>query len=222
MWQAGHQAGVKTIAVLDFDNNSIDDVEKLANLGKGLADMIITDLATLSKLKVVERERIQFVLDELALSDSTVKNKRLVDPEFAVRVGKLMGAQSVLIGSFMKFGKKLRVDVRMVKTETSEIFKTDFVDGSQDDIFDLSKKLAIKVTQNLDVALDKLEKDKLENKEVKEVPLEAMMAYSEALNLLDQERYTEARTLLDRALTIAPDFQMAQQKLTVLKTFSRG
>jgi TolB-like protein len=222
LWDAGQEPGIKTIAVLDFDNNSIDDAERLANLGKGLADMLITDLAALSKIKVVERERIQYVLSEIALSDSTFRGKRLVDPEYAVRVGKLMGAQSVLIGSFMKLGKKLRVDVRLVKTETSEIFKTELVDGGQDEIFDLARQLAVKVAQNLDVTIGKVEKEKLERFERNGVPLEAWMAYAEALNLLDQERYAEARKFFERALTIAPDFQLAQKKMKVLLTFARG
>jgi len=213
--------GIKTVAVLDFDNNSIDDVERLANLGKGLADILITDLAALSKLKVVERERIQFVMSEIAISDSTVKGRRLVDPQFAVQLGKLMGAQSVLIGSFMKIGKKLRVDARLVKTETSEVLTTESVDGGQDEIFDLAKKLVLKVGQNY-VKIEKIDQQKLERLQPQAVPLEANMIYAEALDKLDQERYAEARQLLEKALALAPDFEMAQQKLKVLKTFSKA
>ncbi|NUO83586.1 hypothetical protein HUU05_26220, partial [candidate division KSB1 bacterium] len=40
-------SGIKTIAILDFDNNAIDDADKLANLGKGFADILITDLTAL-------------------------------------------------------------------------------------------------------------------------------------------------------------------------------
>jgi len=222
IWEAGPQPGIKTVAVLDFDNNSIDDVERLANLGKGLADILITDLAALSKLKVVERERIQFVLDEIARSESSLGGKRVLDPDFAVRLGKLMGAQSVLIGSFMKFGKKLRIDVRLVKTETSEILKTDFVDGGQDEIFDLTKKLTVKVAQNLDLVIGKVERQNLERLQPKAVPMEATMAYSEALDMLDQERYAEAQKMLEKALALAPNFQLAQEKMKVLQTFAKG
>ena len=212
---------IKTVAVLDFDNNSIDDAERLANLGKGLADILITDLGTLKKLKVVERERLQFILQEIALGDTT-GGKQRIDQEYAVRLGKLMGAQSVLIGSFMKIDKKLRIDTRLVKTETSEILKTDFVTGDQDAVLELASQLALKVAQNLDVVINQAEKKNLERMQKKEVPLEAWMVYAESLNMLDSERYTDARKLLEKALAIAPDFEAANQKMNVLKTFGKG
>jgi TolB-like protein len=212
---------IKTVAVLDFDNNSIDDAERLANLGKGLADILITDLGMLKKLKVVERERLQFILQEIALGDTTGGGKQPIDPEYAVRLGKLMGAQSVLIGSFMKIDKKLRLDTRLVKTETSEILKTDFVMGKQDAVLELASKLALKVAQNLDVAINQAERKNLERLQNKEVPLEAWMVYAEALNRLDRERYTDARKLLEKALAIAPAFEAANQKMSVLKAFGK-
>ena len=215
-------SGIKTIAILDFDNNAIDDADKLANLGKGLADILITDLTALTKLKVLERERIQFIVEEIQRNEATVAGQPAVDPNFAVQVGKLLGAQSVLFGSYMKFGKKLRLDVRLVKTETSEIIKTNFIEGGADDIFDLSKKLAIKISEDLEVALNKVEEEKVERIRKEDVPLEAAMAYSEALNLLDQERYSDARSMLTKALNLAPSFKLARTKLTLLQTFQKG
>ncbi len=213
---------IKTIAILDFDNNSLDDAGRLANLGKGLADILISDLGTLTKLKVVERERIQFILDEIQRSDAMVSGEKLVDPEFAVRLGKLLGAQSMLIGSYMKFGSKLRMDVRLVKTETSEIIKTESAEGKADEIFELSKKLAIKISEDLEVAINKAEEENLERVRKEEIPLEAAMAYSEALNMLDQERYQDARKMLNKALSISPSFRMARNKLALLETFQKS
>ncbi|KAA0221484.1 hypothetical protein EDS67_28325 [candidate division KSB1 bacterium] len=221
-WQLTSEAGIKTVAILDFDNNSINDADKLANLGKGLADIVITDLAALTKLKVVERERIQFITEEIQRSEATVQGQPLVNPEFAVRLGKLLGAQSVLIGSYMKIDKKLRIDVRLVKTETSEIIKTDHVEGSPAEVLNLAKKLAIKISENLEVAVNKVDEERIDRLQQKEIPLEAAMAYSEALNMLDQERYHDARTMLARALKLAPSFKMAQDKLMLLHTFQKS
>jgi len=213
-------SGIKTIAVLDFDNNSITDADKLANLGKGLADILITDLAALTELKVVERERIQFITEEIRRGEATIAGNRLADPEFAVRVGKLLGAQSLLIGSFIKLDKTLRLDVRLVKTETSEIIKTEFVEGKHEKIFDLARKLAIKISEDLEVAINKVEEENLDRLQRNEIPLEAAMAYSEALTMLDRQQYRDAKRMLARALAIAPDFKMARKKLELLQTFS--
>ena len=215
-------SGIRTIAILDFDNNSLEESDKLANLGKGLADMLITDLATLSKLKVVERERIQFILEEIQRSEAVVAGQRLTDPDFAVQVGKLLGAQSMLLGSYIKVNNKLRLDVRLIKTETSEIIKTESVEGKPDAVFDLTKKLAIKLSEDLEVELNKVEEDNLKRLRKEDIALEAAMAYSEALHMLDQERYNEARQMLVKALEISPGFRMAREKLSVLQTFQKS
>ena len=213
---------IKTIAILDFDNNSLDEAEKLANLGKGLADILISDLGALTKLKVVERERVQFILDEIQRSEATVAGQKLADPEYAVRVGKLLGAQSMLIGSYMRLGNKLRLDTRLVKTETSEIIKTESVEGKPDEVLELSKRLALKISEDLEVAINKVEEENFERVRKEEIPLEAAMAYSEALNMLDQERYQDARKMLNKALSIAPAFRMARNKLALLETFQKS
>lgn len=215
--------GIKTIAVLDFDNNSFEDHDKLTHLGKGFADILLTDLANLTDLKVVERERIQFVLEEIERSEAMVAGKPLVDQQHAVRAGKLLGAQSILLGSYLKIGKKLRLDVRLVHTETSQIIKTDYIEGREDEILDLTKRLAIKISENLDVAVHKIEEQEEPIKEIRaEIPLDAAMAYSEALNYLDLERYAEARQMLSKALDLAPSFKMARDKLHLLQTFQKS
>lgn len=50
-------AGVPTLAVLDFQNNSFFGAEELHSLQPGLADMMITALSQVSGLKVVERRQ---------------------------------------------------------------------------------------------------------------------------------------------------------------------
>ena len=40
--------GIKTIAIIDFENNSIEDFEKYQNLGNALSKILINDFAVLS------------------------------------------------------------------------------------------------------------------------------------------------------------------------------
>ena len=89
-----------TIAVVDFTNQSIDDRERLEPLSKGFASLFINQLSGATELKILERERIQWLLDELDLQANTSR----VDPQTAVQAGKLLGVHMVLMGSFMKFG----------------------------------------------------------------------------------------------------------------------
>src|SRR5688572_32716111 len=53
------------VAVMYFDNNSIGkDRAEFDGIGKGLADMLVTDMAMNPNVRVIERERVQSLLME--------------------------------------------------------------------------------------------------------------------------------------------------------------
>jgi hypothetical protein len=69
--------------------------EAYAAMAKGLAAMIIADLSKVPGLKVLEREKVQLLLDEMKLGDSG-----LADPRSAARSGRLLRAEKVIVGNF--------------------------------------------------------------------------------------------------------------------------
>ncbi len=209
--------GIQTIAIIDFENNAIDDAEKLNNFGRALAKIMISDFTVVSKLQVVERERLQFLLDELELTDKKVGGKHILDPASAPRIGKFLGAHSFVFGSFIKLGKTFRIDARIVKTETGEIFKTASVEGKPQDILELATKLTLKITKDLNVDIEKVERKKLDEMGKDRVPLEAWALLGDAESLSDQEKYKDASKKLKLALEVAPEFQQAKDMLRVLK-----
>lgn len=209
--------GIQTIAIMDFENNSIDDADKYANLGNALSKIIISDFGVLNKLRIVERERLQYLIAELKLTDEKVGGKNIMDAEMAPRVGKLLGAHSFVFGSFIRFGKTFRIDVRLVKTETGEIFKTASVEGKPDNVFELAKKLTLEISKNLDVAIEKTERLKLEEMDKDEVPIEAIALLGDAMAMANQEDYKLSLTKLEEALKIAPEFPKAQHMLAVIR-----
>lgn len=209
--------GIKTIAIIDFENNSIENFEKYQNLGNALSKILINDFAVLSSLKVVERERLQFLLEELELGDKTVGGKKVVDPSYAPRLGKLLGAHSFVFGSFIHIGKTFRMDARLVKTETGEIFKTASVEGKPDEIIALAKKLTLKISKNLDLDIKKAEMEKLEKLGQDDIPLEALALYGDAMAKLNNEMYEDASIILAQAVTMAPNFRQAQDLLTTVR-----
>src|SRR6058998_1454302 len=115
---AAAQANTPVVAVLYFDNNSFGkDHSDYDGLGKGIADLLINDMASNAAMRVVERDRIQTVLQEQEL----VKAKS-IDPQTAVRLGKLLGAQYMITGGFMSDGKgTLVLTSRVISVETSAI-----------------------------------------------------------------------------------------------------
>lgn len=81
-----------SIAVQAFVNRGSEDYRAMA---KGLAAMVIADLSRVPGLKVLEREKVQLLLDEMKLGDSG-----LADTASAVRSGRLMRAEKVVVGNF--------------------------------------------------------------------------------------------------------------------------
>jgi len=127
-------AAPATLAILYFDNQGNEELEPLK---VGLAQMLITDIKGTEGITVVERQRLQAILDELELGHSG-----MADPNSAAKVGKLLGAQWMLIGSYFELMGTLRIDARLVKVETSEIVHADGVDGATETFMEMEGSLA--------------------------------------------------------------------------------
>ncbi len=81
-----------SIAVQAFVNKGSEAYRAMA---KGLAAMVIADLSKVPGLKVLEREKVQLLVNEAKLGDSG-----LADTASAVRSGRLMRAEKVVVGNF--------------------------------------------------------------------------------------------------------------------------
>ena len=143
------QTNAPVVAVLYFDNNSFGkDHSDYDGLGKGIADLLINDMASNAAMRVVERDRIQTVLQEQEL----VKAKS-IDPQTAVRLGKLLGAQYMITGGFMSDGKgTLVLTSRVISVETSAITNPVKLQAKSDDVLGLVGKLSAKLNSELKLA----------------------------------------------------------------------
>lgn len=81
-----------SIAVQTFSSRGDPVYQAMA---KGIAAMIIADLNNVPGLKVLEREKVQKLMAEMALGDSG-----LSETATAVRTGRMMRAEKVIVGSF--------------------------------------------------------------------------------------------------------------------------
>src|ERR1041384_2811835 len=104
-------ASARTIAIAYFDNNT--GSAELDPLRKGLADMLITDLGNVGSLQIVERDKLNQVMDELKLSQS-----KFIDPRTAQKLGKGLAAEFIMTGSYVIGGDILRIDARVVEVKT--------------------------------------------------------------------------------------------------------
>ncbi len=193
--------GMKTMAIIDFKNRSVDHKEQYDPMEQGFADLMINRMNNSTNLKVIERERIQWILDEIKLQNQ-------YDMEGAVRLGKQLGVQTILLGSFIIVGDQIWLGARLVKVETSEILLTDEIKGDLDEFFDLIDQLGKKIADKINVTL----KEETTSDTSVAPSLDAIMAYSVGLNYLEKEDYKNAYDKFEEALKIDPNYEKAKLK----------
>ena len=202
----------KRIAVIYFDNGS--DNTELSRLRKGLADMLISDLAKIKMLNVVERARLEEILKEQKLN-----NSKEFDASTASKVGKLLGVQYILTGSFFDLMGSLRIDARIIDVETGKIIKSEGVDGATASFFDLEKKLVVKIAGGLNVDMavgDISSSSDTDTKTKKSLSYETSLMYSDGLELMDKGETSKAIVIFKKVLEKNSDFLPAQQALDKL------
>lgn len=124
----------RRIGVVSFDNKA---PYAQARIGNTATDILITELVKSGKFIVVEREKMDKLLEEQKLGQSGA-----VDPNTAARVGKILGLNAIVTGSISQFGVKKEgkdmlitqskqqivectVDIRVVDVETGQVLLAD-------------------------------------------------------------------------------------------------
>ncbi len=201
----------KTVAVLSFTNGSGDP--QFDPLGKGIAAMMITDLSSVSTIRLVERERLADLTKELDLQQT-----QMVDPLTAATVGKLAGAEYVVTGAIVALDPMMRLDTRMVRVETGEVVKTAQVTGERKKFFDLQQKLSKALIEGLDVALSPEDSARLaqEQEQNRIDDLAVQLQYAQALDLYDQEQYVDAAAKIAQVMRAAPRSALVQATYKVM------
>jgi len=201
-----------TVAVLYFTNAALIDNAAYAPLSKGMAEMLITELAQNNAVRVVERDRLQSLIEE-----QNLQNSDRVDKETAVKLGKTLGARHMLMGTFVIDPKhNMRIDVRAVNTETSAIEYTESVTGNADNLLQLVMQLGTKV--NAGLKLPALKVASVTTPAAKSPnQFKAMMAMSQAIDAEDSKDKTKAVSLYKQAIALNPDFDRAKVRLASIE-----
>jgi len=204
-------SGPGTVAVLYFQNQGNPELEPLK---VGLAQMLTTDLLGAGGAKIVERTQLQAVLDELKLGHSSV-----VDKDTSAKVGKLLGAEYLLMGSYFSLAGTLRVDARLVKVETGEIVSANGANGGVGDFMELEHQLAGTFREKLGQLIPGVVKalPEITRAVAAAHPLDAALALSEGLIALDNHELPRARESFQKALVDDPRMEAARSQLASME-----
>lgn len=90
----------KRVALMDFEFGTVQHWwSGNWDIGKGIADMIVTDLVKDGTYSVIERKRLDTILAEQNFSNSDRAN-----PTSAAKIGKVLGVNAIIVGSITQFG----------------------------------------------------------------------------------------------------------------------
>lgn len=210
---ASIQGPPNTIAVMPFRFTGSDTT--LKPLERGFAELVTTDLSRISALTVVERMRLQALLDEMAL-----QQQNGVAEGSGVRAGKLLQVGRMVGGSIDQTGDQLQASAIVTDVSTSQLENPTTDKESLDQLFTLEKNIVFGVINNLGVVPTTAERNAIEQRPTKS--LAAFLAYSRGLELEDQGRFDDATRFFDNAVRLDPNFGSAAQKAQETKAAAAG
>ena len=134
------------VAVNQFEKISIGMDKQMSF---GFEDLLSSFMLKRARFSVIERRNLQAILEEHRLSMSG-----LVDESTALKVGKLLAADDMLLGSILERVNSLEIYARLVDTETAEVITAVDIYGEDIDIEalrSLSQGVDLRLTEELPV-----------------------------------------------------------------------
>ncbi len=186
------------LAVLYFDNNTGD--KEFDVFQKGFADMMITDLAGVEDITVVERDKLQALLDEINLQKSSYFDKKT-----AIKLGKGLGARYAVTGAFQAVKPNLRINVRLIDIASGKVVVGTQVTGKDSEIFELEQKLVGKFVSAMKAtfAPSGFARTKVPD-------VDTLLDYSKSIDLADSGDFRRASEAMSFVISRAPTFALAR------------
>ncbi|MGZ8376447.1 MAG: CsgG/HfaB family protein [Gemmatirosa sp.] len=191
----------RTVGVAPLDAPAGDS--NAVAIAYGVADLLTTDLAQASQLRVVERLRTDAILRELRLAGSGQ-----VDSATAPRVGRLVGARNLVLGSVRSAGDRFTLDARLADVTTGGVRSGGSEEASLDQVLAAEAALAIEILESLGVTLTPAERTRIEQRPTRNVG--AFLAYGRGVRAEAAGDWRAARDHFRRAVTLDPSFARAR------------
>lgn len=194
-----------TVAVLPFLFQG--EASDLKPLSRALSAFLVTDLAQTDRVRVLERMRVQLLMDELKLAET-----RYVDPSTAARSGRLLGAAHMVAGRLGGDRDRLSVEASLVNvTEGADGTRQVMSDRqSAEEIFEMEDRIALSVYDALGIELTPAQRQRVTDDPTDS--FDALLAYGRGLAAADSAKFGQAAEHFQQALELDPDFEAAQQE----------
>jgi len=213
-WSGGGASPTLTdkasLAILYFKNNTGD--ESLKNWRIALSDSIITDLGQSRYFDVLPSDRIFSILRKLNLEEAegyATEDLRKVAAEG--------GVNHVLTGSLSRAGETFRIDYLIQEMPTGITKGSDRVEGmGEESIFSMVDEITKDIKQDFNLSQAQISGD-VDKKlgTITTGSIEAFKYYSEGRHAHDMGEYRKSIALMERAVSVDPEFAMAYRSMAM-------
>lgn len=186
----------------------VEGPEEYDALGRGLAALLTTDLSLTDRLRVLERARLQALLDEMKLGMAGY-----TDPGSAARAGRLLRAGRMVQGQIVvpeAEDEATQLQAVVVNSASPDDVVESREQGAFDALMDLEVQLALSIYRALGVELTPTELARLRERPTEN--LQAFLAYSRGLQAMDRGNYSDAAQHFQQAVQLDPNFDAAAQE----------
>lgn len=193
-----------TIAVTDFKNLG---PQKLVPFIKGLTAMIISDLAKVPQVRVLERARIQALMQEMQLGLAA----GIIDGNTAPKLGQMVQAAKVAWGKIdAPDGDNLEITSIVTEIMGNTNLKETDAQGAMDQFFELQKKLVFGILEGMGIQKADLPDDVRKAVEkVHTTSVDALIEFGTGVDFLDNKNFAQAKQAFAKAAQIDPAFDLA-------------
>jgi serine/threonine-protein kinase len=188
---ASNPAADKSIAVLPFENLSPDPEN--VYFADGVQDEILTRLASVADLKVINRTSVM-QYESRAARDLN-------------KIGHQLGVARVVEGSVQRAGNRVRVNAQLIDVSTNRTLWGQSYDRDLADVFAIQSEIATSIARQLQASLSVREKTAIERAPTNDIT--AFELYAQAKDVLLRNvkpSLLEAADLLNQAVTRDPSF----------------
>lgn len=197
--------GRNTMAVLYFQNKT--GQSEFDPLQKGIPLLLITDLSNVKGLQVIERVKLQALVEEIGLGTSG-----LVESNAAPRVGRLLGARWLIGGDISK--GSIGIQSNLLDVPGQKVVGQTMVKGDLPELFRLEKDLLFEILKLL-----KIEVPPEEERELRRpcsTNIKALMALFKGIEASDRKDYQKAAEYYEVASREDPNICIVREALQEL------
>lgn len=196
------------VALFPFQAGVGQGARAAPSFNRAVMAMITTDLSRVPALTVLEREKIDLLLQEMKLAQSG-----LVDAATLRAPGALLGAGTAIAlsvhnqsGPAGPGSGRYKINTAVSDVQQGVVLGVQEADGGQSEFFVLEKRIVHGILQTLGIQDYPAAVNAIHTRS-----WEAYARFADGLKLLDEDRFDEARKAFLAALAFDPAFALAQE-----------